>query len=356
MSDASLSPTRAQSPHRHVTSPLNPGMPAVDVCVAVCGNQRCELGEACSALSSNASAHVLPSGTTSTSVGGQSSTSESSSESQCCQADCPVVVQSCTTGGVAGLVCSGHGSCLSGTGVCRCFTGYTSDACDSCAAQYTPRNDSSNGVSTCVLLPGALSTCTNGVRDGREVGVDCGGVCPPCASGASSSSTTLNVAASGPGSVVLVSVSIGGATLVALAGAGVVWFRRRKASRRRAQHGRRISTVCVTSAVYPHARAYDDGNGPRRTSDGNLDVSRRGSTDSGRREWTGPQGLSVVPVPRTGPVVVPRAGPVVVPRAGPVVPTTGRNPTGAASETRASEGLHALAGQATSRPGKMFVP
>ena len=325
-------------------------MSDVDVCGAVCGNQRCELGEACSAL--NASAHVLPSGTTSTSVSGQSSTSSSDSESQCCPADCPVVVQSCSTGGVAGLACSGHGSCLSGTGVCRCFTGYTSDACDSCAAQYAPRTDSNNGAATCVLLPGSLSTCTNGVRGGREVGVDCGGVCPPCA--ATSSSV---VEASIRGTVMLVSVIISTTALVALVGAGaLVWFRRRKASRRQAQHGRRISTVCVTSAVYPHARAYDDGNGPRRTSDGNLDVSRRGSTDSGRREWTGPQGLSVVPVPRTGPVVVPRAGPVVVPRAGPVVPTTGRNPTGAASETRASEGLHALAGQATSRPGKMFVP
>ena len=249
-------------------------------------------------LPSNASAHVLPSGTTSMSVDGQSSTSESSLESQCCPTDCPIIVQSCVADAATGIACSGHGSCLSGTGVCRCFAGYTGDACDSCAAQYTPRNDSSNGVSTCVLLPGALSTCANGVRDGREVGVDCGGVCPPCVSGASSSTITLSVAASVPGTLTLVSFTIGTATILLLVGAGVlVWFRRRKASRRRGQHGRRVSTVCVTSAVYPHARAYDNGNSSHGTSDGNLDVSRRGSTDGARCEWTESQALVVVPVP-----------------------------------------------------------
>ena len=137
---------------------------------AECGNQQCELGEACS-LGAADTAQVAAGGTTDTTT-----------TSRCCPADCPLVVQSCAADAATGVACSGHGSCLSGVGVCRCFTGYTGDACDSCTAQYVLRTYSSNGVSSwqCVLLPGSLSTCVNGVRDGREVGVDCGGVCRPC--------------------------------------------------------------------------------------------------------------------------------------------------------------------------------
>jgi hypothetical protein len=37
----------------------------------------------------------------------------------------------------------------------------------------------------CVFMPGALVSCSDGVRNGNEVGVDCGGTCPICSVGAS---------------------------------------------------------------------------------------------------------------------------------------------------------------------------
>ena len=102
------------------------------------------------------------------------------STDSCCLVDCPIVVRSCPVGAVSGVECSGHGSCLTGTGVCVCFEGYRGDACESCDAHYSRRVDSGGWVVSCTLLPGGLSTCSNGVRDGSELGVDCGGVCPPC--------------------------------------------------------------------------------------------------------------------------------------------------------------------------------
>ena len=147
----------------------------LSLCVsAECGNQQCELGEACA--SAAAIAEVTATGA-------------ANATAQCCPADCPIAVQVCATGSASGLACSGHGSCLTGVGVCQCFDGYTGDACDSCATQYVERpstsgggssSSSSNGVSSCVFLPGSLSTCVNGVRDGGEAGVDCGGVCRTC--------------------------------------------------------------------------------------------------------------------------------------------------------------------------------
>jgi hypothetical protein len=51
------------------------------------------------------------------------------------------------------------------------------DACGLCASGYmrlTP-------AGKCVFLPGALSSCHDGVRSSQEEGVDCGGVCDaPC--------------------------------------------------------------------------------------------------------------------------------------------------------------------------------
>lgn len=71
-------------------------------------------------------------------------------------------------------VCGGHGRCL-GTvaGYCQCDAGYTGAACAQCASGYVARGR----VGVCVFLPGALSSCSDGVRNGQEEGVDCGAAC-----------------------------------------------------------------------------------------------------------------------------------------------------------------------------------
>ena len=136
--------------------------------LTVCGNQHCELGEGCSPSDLGATIH--PSGAVGVPDTG----------SGCCLLDCPVVVRSCPADAVTGVACSGHGSCLTGVGWCRCFDGYSGDTCSGCSARYMARVDGNGSVSSCMFLPGAVSTCNNGVWDGLEVEVDCGGVCPPC--------------------------------------------------------------------------------------------------------------------------------------------------------------------------------
>ena len=68
--------------------------------------------------------------------------------------------------------CSGHGDCLGQSGYCGCYSGYTGASCGRCASGYLPLR------SYCVFLPGALAACSDGVRNGEEEGVDCGG--PTC--------------------------------------------------------------------------------------------------------------------------------------------------------------------------------
>lgn len=139
---------------------------------AVCGNARCELGESC--------------------FGSDCAFS--------CTPDCPIVMNqgSCPLGTAvlqpyspsssvtiqphastpSEVPCSGVGMCVQPTGRCSCFAGYTGPACDACAYTYTRL--STDGP--CVLLPGSLASCANGVRDGNELGIDCGGpnchICP----------------------------------------------------------------------------------------------------------------------------------------------------------------------------------
>ena len=198
----------------------------------------------------------------------------SPSDSTCCMVDCPVVVKSCPADVIQGTPCSGHGTCLTGVGVCKCFEGYTGDACDACAAQYVTRtrsgvssgkfdgssssDSSSTNVSNssvsghgsdgqvpwCVYLPGGLSTCRNGVRDGSEVDVDCGGVCPPC-------TITSNVNDEAhPYFTDLVTVGILGGLPVLAVLVVVVLYRRQRRSRRRAgeahQPGERIAATDTT--------------------------------------------------------------------------------------------------------------
>jgi hypothetical protein len=71
-------------------------------------------------------------------------------------------------------VCGGHGYCLGAVSTyCECYTGYSGSACAQCAGGYLFRGG------WCVFPPGALSTgsCSDGVRNGDEDGVDCGGEC-----------------------------------------------------------------------------------------------------------------------------------------------------------------------------------
>lgn len=126
--------------------------PQMCVCMfAECGNQQCDYGEQCTNVAC---------------TGG-------------CAVDCPPFLGTCPIGlqiGSSGnaTVCSSAGACKQGTGQCSCYTGYTGTACDDCELDYLC-------VFThgpCIFLPGTTATCDDGVKDGNEVGVDCGG--PNC--------------------------------------------------------------------------------------------------------------------------------------------------------------------------------
>ena len=130
---------------------------------AVCGNNRCEIGETCNDFAC---------------TGG-------------CRVDCPIASLWCPSGYNAdGAVvsCSGHGSCTASTGTCACSIGYTGSSCNTCAAQYMR-------VSThkaCVFMPGAFTSCTDNIRNGNEEGVDCGGPnCPACKAKSSTMFTSI---------------------------------------------------------------------------------------------------------------------------------------------------------------------
>ena len=195
---------------------------------AVCGNQRCELGEACSEQDTSMAAvvHAFDGGAVTTNA------TTSSNSSMCCLADCPVVVRSCPVDTRSGLACSGHGSCLTGVGVCRCFDGYGGDVCSTCSGQYETVADTNGGVVRCVLLAGMYSTCFNGVCDGLEQGVDCGGVCPGCGATPSGADT-----AAGGQTVLIAATTVVGALSVVTVVAVVL------ARHRNQQHLRRTSIV-----------------------------------------------------------------------------------------------------------------
>ena len=89
--------------------------------------------------------------------------------------------------------CSGNGACQQGTGRCACYAGYTGDVCSQCTNNYLQL--SRGGA--CIYLPGALSSCTDGVRNGNEKGIDCGGQnCAPCAPDKTLSMTAVIAGAS----------------------------------------------------------------------------------------------------------------------------------------------------------------
>lgn len=108
---------------------------------AVCGNALCEVGERCT--------------DTLCSTG--------------CLSDCPFAVITCPSN--AGLPCSGNGSCIMSSGVCDCRVGFSGDDCTQCAVGYWPVS----GSPYCVSIPPV--SCTDGIMNGNETGVDCGAVC-----------------------------------------------------------------------------------------------------------------------------------------------------------------------------------
>ena len=62
-------------------------------------------------------------------------------------------------------------------GSCACFMGYVGTDCNSCDRDYVWVPDAAQ----CVFLPGTLSSCVDGVLNGNEKDVDCGGPnCEPC--------------------------------------------------------------------------------------------------------------------------------------------------------------------------------
>ena len=141
--------------------------PCVLLCRTACGNSYCEYGEEPTVCAADGSCSANP---------------------DACPSDCPLSRSQCpgaSTNTTSAIVaCGGHGRCLTASGSCSCFSGYVGDACDACAAGYLPL-----GTDTCVFPPGALSNCSDGVQNGNELGVDCGGrcvarLCPPSSAGA----------------------------------------------------------------------------------------------------------------------------------------------------------------------------
>lgn len=114
--------------------------------VATCGNGQCEAGER-----PNPAVNVAG-----------------------CPADCQFPSLSCPVGSVVNITCSGHGLYVSGR--CECFTatGYFGEACEKCAEGFI---QSSGG--SCVRVA-FVATCSDGLQNGDEAGVNCGGSCSRC--------------------------------------------------------------------------------------------------------------------------------------------------------------------------------
>jgi hypothetical protein len=196
-----LHPNRHPPPHLRLSRPPPPP-PLLPI---VCGNQQCEYGEQCLDVDCD---------------GGTQ-----------CKSDCPFALKQCPKGSRPGALvptqCSGRGTCNPGSGTCQCYVGYTGLACSACGLEFV------SVEAACVLMPGALVrlwmgvggaggeggggkgsgwcgreqsqgqrshafpvhhfcsllgagpfavglqvSCTDGVRNGNEGGVDCGG--PNC--------------------------------------------------------------------------------------------------------------------------------------------------------------------------------
>lgn len=175
----------------------------------VCGNNVCEVGEGCAD-------EACASG---------------------CSIDCPFLVATCSfsPASVNGSSCSAHGSCMFGTGVCLCNTGYAGDQCDQCAPGYLPLGP----AGACVFVPGP--SCSDGLLNGDEDGVDCGGTiclagCGAIAVSPTPTSTTVTTLSWAQGHAkAIVSAMVALAVILCLIAvvalvAVVRWVRRRRGS------------------------------------------------------------------------------------------------------------------------------
>ena len=227
----------------HCPPPLS--MASLCVFVSACGNLQCELGEACPESG-------LPEVALLASAGIDDNTTATPT---CCPQDCPTVVRACPVGPLSGLPCDGHGSCLSGAGVCACYHGYAGDACDSCCAQCTSNRDDAGQLLSCTFLPGILSTCTNGVRDGHELGVDCGGVCRMCNTSSSADAVTSTAPTVDKGQLSAVSIislaASGSGVLLGAAVVALLLLRRRRARRASFSPVCRVQTVWADPVALP---------------------------------------------------------------------------------------------------------
>lgn len=159
-----------------------------------------------------------------------------------CSADCPPYVGACPLGlGVDGTVtvCSSLGACKQASGQCACHAGYTGNACNECLGDYI--RIVSHG--RCIYMPGSQVSCSDGVKDGNEVDVDCGGPnCAPCAISSASGAIPAGM---------ITGISSGCISLLLLS-AIIIWWRRRHlkiASAPSPSHVRRRSLVNSKAVV-----------------------------------------------------------------------------------------------------------
>ena len=156
----------------------------------------------------------------------------------------------------------------------------------------------------CVLLAGVLSTCVDGVLDGLEQGVDCGGVCPSCNSSqllASGGSSKALADLSPAGRAALVTTAVVGTLLAATLVAVEMRRRRHQTIVVTGTQPRRQSIQ--TSAVCPVPADLSVGNGPRKSSSGTTMgdrvakiIGRDGSDGGGIGVASGSGGRSVAAV------------------------------------------------------------